>query len=436
MSSKIDNIFSITSCPSQDSLLQYVKGELNDKDKRNIEKHLTDCEMCCDEVEGLLRLIEPEKIDIIESELNSKIDIITHKEKKRDFGFFFKIAATVFLILGLSAVIYFELNQKKEKLSTAENSPTSKSVQKDLALIDSSKIGKSAALLIKGDEAAEKKNEVNREEKNENFNFKTLEESQKTAEAKEQAATGGIISTKATTTGYFSNLDGAGAAADELKDNDKADKSNKDERKIVQSVQSDDKTVTQDLESEKDMPKASVNLPERALAQDELVTIASGKKVDKEKSKKERTKNEEKVSEKATPAYQPIGITAGATAGDGEFDQNKLLAVIIEKVNANQFTDALALLETYPQQSTNEETALFYKGLCYYKLNNPKKALAILKELEKNKSLSLYNDIQWYYALSLISLDKKADASKVLNEIIKNKSPYASKAQEELDKIK
>jgi len=443
MSSEIENIFSKTTCPSQDSLLQYVRGMLSVKDKREIEKHLTDCEMCSDEIEGLLLLKKPEAIESIELELDSKIDILIKKEKKGDYGFFFKIAATVVMVLGLSTVIYFQISKKEEKTNVAANVNDDKKAEvKKLAIIDTTKIYKGGELLIDGKNRAENKR------KEEEFTFKTQEESQ-IPKAKPTGPIGGIIS-PTTTLGYFSNNDVVDALADETTakivtktevddknaklDVDVAGKSAGDGRK-------EEMAVAQDQKVQQDLPVVAEKMPERDLEQNEVALIST-KKGSKDNQKKESAKNKESVTKAVAPAYEAIGGTASTTAtgaatvSDGETDKNILLQNIIEKVNSNQYSEALALLETYPQQSNNDETALFYKGLCYYKLNNPKKASAILKELEKNKSLALYNDIQWYYALSLLSLNKKNDASKVLKDIINNKSPYAPKAQEELDKIK
>ncbi len=114
MNNDINKIFSNTSCPSEDMLLRYVEGTLSETEKRKIEEHLTDCEMCNDEVEGLMLLDEPSKISSIEAEINTKIDILIRKEKKTNFKFFFKIAASIVLIFGLGTLMYFQLITEKQ----------------------------------------------------------------------------------------------------------------------------------------------------------------------------------------------------------------------------------------------------------------------------------------------------------------------------------
>jgi len=447
MSSEIDNIFSTTPCPSQDSLLQYVKGTLNDKVKREIEKHLADCEMCSDEIEGLSLLSKPEVIESIEIELNTRIDTLIKTRSNRNYGFFFKIAATVILVIGLSTIIYFQIGEKKEKADMAQNIPVDKKTgEKALAIVDTTKIVKGADLLIDGKRRAENEREE------EHFTYKT-QEAQQIPKAKQSVPIGGIISAT-TTNGYFSFNKVDDVIADETTAKVVAEADNKNSKfdsdlagKTAGDLRKEEKVVAKDQQIQQDLPSAAEKKPERALEQAE-VTLISVKKGGKDTEKKESAKNKESATKAVAPVYEALGGTATSTVAetgavyrevtvsDGEMEKDNLMQNIIEKVNSNQYSEALALLEKYPQQSNNEETALFYKVLFYYILNDPKKASAILKALEKNKSLSLYNDIQWYYALSLISLDKKNDALKILKAIIKNKSPYSPKAQEELDKIK
>ena len=56
-----NNIFDESSgCIRQDALLEYLQGKLSGKERNLVEKHLLECEMCSDELEGLTNLLEPE----------------------------------------------------------------------------------------------------------------------------------------------------------------------------------------------------------------------------------------------------------------------------------------------------------------------------------------------------------------------------------------
>ena len=69
---KMKNIFEHTGCISEEVLARYLADKLSPAEKHEVEKHLVDCEMCTDAVDGL-RMIDPKKISYITSELNQKI---------------------------------------------------------------------------------------------------------------------------------------------------------------------------------------------------------------------------------------------------------------------------------------------------------------------------------------------------------------------------
>jgi len=96
-------------CIPVDMLIKYIKGELSGVERNRIERHLSSCEMCSDELEGLSLLEKPEEIESIVGELNSKIEKIVVEEKKEipTWGFYFRIAASVGILLGISTIIYF-----------------------------------------------------------------------------------------------------------------------------------------------------------------------------------------------------------------------------------------------------------------------------------------------------------------------------------------
>jgi Flp pilus assembly protein TadD len=103
-----NDIFKITECPSDALLLAYAKGETNADDKRNIELHLIDCDMCNDMVEGYQRM-HPTQIEANIKSLEAKIDqaiIENSNNKGGSAGFKWYYAAAAVLLIGLTGVIY------------------------------------------------------------------------------------------------------------------------------------------------------------------------------------------------------------------------------------------------------------------------------------------------------------------------------------------
>ena len=61
-------------CITTDMLIKYIKGELSGLERNRIERHISSCEMCSDELDGLSIMENPEMVDEISQELNQRIE--------------------------------------------------------------------------------------------------------------------------------------------------------------------------------------------------------------------------------------------------------------------------------------------------------------------------------------------------------------------------
>jgi hypothetical protein len=120
---KANNIFEHTDCISEEKLLKYISNTLSPAEKHEVEKHLIDCELCSDAVEGLQMISDKKKITRITAELNQKIE--QRVEKKEVKVIFLKqyrtplaVAASVILIVGL--VWFFRSNMKEMDTVSSE----------------------------------------------------------------------------------------------------------------------------------------------------------------------------------------------------------------------------------------------------------------------------------------------------------------------------
>jgi len=96
-------IYSATDCISEQTLFDYIDNKLNAKEQHLVEKHLLDCDLCSDALEGLELLKDRNRITTINLKINERIISIPKKENKIIF-FNFKtitsIAAAVALLIG------------------------------------------------------------------------------------------------------------------------------------------------------------------------------------------------------------------------------------------------------------------------------------------------------------------------------------------------
>ncbi len=121
MSNNHHKIFENPVCPTHQMLQDYLDGKLSIQDKHLIERHLVDCEMCSDELEGLSLIKDRDKLGEIVDEIKTK----PLERKSRIISFFSKYrivaSAAVFLILAALVIILQLLTDKKQKPLVAEN---------------------------------------------------------------------------------------------------------------------------------------------------------------------------------------------------------------------------------------------------------------------------------------------------------------------------
>ncbi len=94
-------------CLSEEQLLDYVQGNLSNKEKHEVEKHLLSCELCDEAVEGLLLLEEQKRTSLI---LNVKREILK-RTSKRNYLAWAAIFSGIFI--SASTIFYFTNNIKK-----------------------------------------------------------------------------------------------------------------------------------------------------------------------------------------------------------------------------------------------------------------------------------------------------------------------------------
>jgi hypothetical protein len=103
-----------TNCPQHEKLVQYAFGELKNSENHLIERHLLNCTMCDDVVEGLRKFNSKEQYEATVKAVNERL----HIDKSATSRFpVLSIAAGIALLVGLT--IFFTQQNKKEQL--AEN---------------------------------------------------------------------------------------------------------------------------------------------------------------------------------------------------------------------------------------------------------------------------------------------------------------------------
>ncbi len=108
-------IYNPTDCLSEKMLFEYIDNKLNQKERHIVEKHLLDCEMCSDALEGLELTKDRNRIALIKEAVNKRILFLdsARNDKKGAVvvSFNYKMAFSIAAAIALLVVGVFFFNQ-------------------------------------------------------------------------------------------------------------------------------------------------------------------------------------------------------------------------------------------------------------------------------------------------------------------------------------
>jgi hypothetical protein len=147
---KLMDIWTPTTCLSKQQLLDYVQQKIDEEELHVVERHLIDCSLCSDAVDGLLEapidihlaqltslthhknVFSPQKDETLSS--NGK----NHSDKKSSLNLYKRwyYAAAILLLIGLgsfSMFHFFESKQKQLAHHTSDTPQSEKQPETDLS---------------------------------------------------------------------------------------------------------------------------------------------------------------------------------------------------------------------------------------------------------------------------------------------------------------
>lgn len=113
-------IYSPGDCLSEKMLFDYIDNKLSHKERHIVEKHLLDCEMCSDALEGLEMVSDRNRISLIKEAINKRISESTKKEAvvvSFNYKMAFSIAATIALLI-VGVFFFNKINLKEATMSS------------------------------------------------------------------------------------------------------------------------------------------------------------------------------------------------------------------------------------------------------------------------------------------------------------------------------
>lgn len=136
MDTKHNILFHSTHCIETQKLVEYASGNLTATEMHYVERHLMDCSMCSDALEGIYKLDRPDSLNDIITELNAAIDQRVTKRNSISIGYVMRVAASLLVLLSISMLTYNYFLSINSTYTLAENLHRRESVWAGKQLVD------------------------------------------------------------------------------------------------------------------------------------------------------------------------------------------------------------------------------------------------------------------------------------------------------------
>ncbi len=132
MAAKLGNFLEQGACIPEVVMVDYAEGKLSSQQAHAVEKHLLECELCSDALDGL-KMIHPSKSKEIIAELNKEIEGRTQSAsnsgaKVIPFRFNYKVAAVIALFIMFGGGYLYFKNKGEEKMLAQNNPPSATAI--------------------------------------------------------------------------------------------------------------------------------------------------------------------------------------------------------------------------------------------------------------------------------------------------------------------
>lgn len=117
------DIFSSTTCLSENDLRGYAENSLSEQDKLRVEKHLVDCELCSDALEGYSLMNNPAEFGLRTASIDQKIDTKTSSSSvflNREKLSYVAAAAVVLIFCSIVFVLIEDVSKESNEFVSDE----------------------------------------------------------------------------------------------------------------------------------------------------------------------------------------------------------------------------------------------------------------------------------------------------------------------------
>lgn len=396
----INNIDEYT-CLTEQEMFNYIDNKLTGAERFRVERHILECELCADALEGLSLVKNRDHIAEIKENIfertQSKPKVISLWQRSKAK---LAIAASLILLASTVAVLKNSMEREseqvfseaiKEEKSPEILEPKSEPAPEVKALEKTSQFEK----------LAEKQGYQNKEE------IKAFEQEQKKEFAKSDAYMAGNHQEKE-----------ADAKQDHAND-------------IVSTAGSEAAASAAAPADIAAVPAESSNEMQSKAAPDEgdPSENAKNKKTGRASFKSEPTPSlARQVEAYAKMADVPAGISAKNNSGNEDFNY----ANGISNYKAGKYKEAVVWFDKYLLTDVTNQQVLLYTGISYLNINNADKAVTYFDRTLAGAQYNYYEAAKYYKALALLKKNERKEAKTLLNEVIKQSGEYKQRAADVL----
>jgi hypothetical protein len=383
--SKDHNIFSTSGCLPLDTIIKYINEELSKKEMHTVEKHMMECELCHEAIEGYSLIKNKKGLPGKIFDLNQKI-----VNEQTPFNYQ-RIAASIAAVAVLASGLFYLNNQ----IDSSDQLIGNKNSTKDTTIVQapnnqSSTQDKSIAV------------EDNLKKKQNGF------------VGEEQIQSDALIITKPEAVISHRSTENRSEIEDL-------------ESKTNLPVISADPTIK---ESELNGNTRSMPVPDIAPKAYKLETAEESKNL--ERSQKGDNRKAKKKSPSTYSGVSSNDDLKKESVTSQHFNLQKLEEGI-EKYTQKKYKEASVVFELILQSEPLNSDALYYNGLSNYELELWDLAIKSFGKVDKKSSY--YQESRWKKIQALMKKGDKETAKILLKEISQENGPYKNKAIEELKQL-
>ena len=378
------NIFNESQCLTNDEMLKYISGQLSKEDKQRVEGHIADCEMCNDELEGMILMKDRKKLNEIITILNTKIihsaNSVPYKVKpsqKFNIIRITAIAASAVLIVFASIYLYIVSIHKSDHL----------------------------AEMNKGSEVnTGNESKISPEMRLDSLNSVVLNEN-------------------------YKNDDLTGTGEDTSNESDaKTENETNVKREIDQDDVTSDMTITagdeinEDNNNQGDVQGEKVELDNISPS----YTVVDEELNDSESNKEKADKKNNKMIGFNSRSVTSENVIAGRNSDDR---QSSYKASALFSYEGKVYNEALEGFNYYLEENPNDIEVIYKAGMCHFYLKDYSKAIAQFNNVLTKGSGMYYDDAEWYKTQSLLKQNNTDAAIQMLKLIASKNGKYKKEAQ-------